>query len=303
MAGQRSLSTVQWQLCLPSLQLASESRVNVCRLTGRIIPIESHYCLLVEQFITFGDFTYTEVNVDINQAFRFVFDDERWTNKILIGVLMSLLSFLILPAFILSGWVLQIVRNVMSGVKRPLAEWDDWGKMLRDGFNLFIAQLVYGLPLIILMIIFLALSGGFAAFSDSSSDAAAAGLTVTALLFTCIAFIYGILLLFLTPAITIQYAMTDELSATFRFSEVFAIAREHFADILISVVVIVVAAVLFSMVTGVLSLIPCLGWIAAVVLGLAFGPYIAAVTGHLYGQIGTKVQGPGKMPPIEEPVM
>lgn len=63
--------------------------------------------------------------MDINQAFRFVFDDERWTNKILIGVLMSLLSFLILPAFILSGWVLQIVRNAMSGVKQPLAEWDD----------------------------------------------------------------------------------------------------------------------------------------------------------------------------------
>jgi hypothetical protein len=238
--------------------------------------------------------------VDINQAFRFVFDDERWTNKILIGVLMSLLSFLIIPAFMLSGWVLQIVRNVMNGVKQPLAEWDDWGKLLRDGFNLFIAQLVYALPLLVIFFVFILTSGGFAALSDASEDVAAAGFMASFGLLGCVALLYGLALLFLTPAITIQYAMTDELGACFRFGEVFAIAREYFADILISVVVVIVAAVGLSLVTGVLSLIPCLGWIAAAVIGLAFGPYIAAVTGHLYGQIGTKVQGPGKMTVVEE---
>lgn len=237
--------------------------------------------------------------MDINQAFRYVFDDERWTNKILIGVLMSLLSFFIIPAFILSGWVVQIVRNVMSGVKQPLAEWDDWGKLLRDGFNLFIAQFVYALPLLVIFFIFIVTSGGFAALSDGSEDVAAAGLTISVLLLSCVALLYGIVLLFLTPAITIRYAMTDELSACFRFSEVFAIVREHFANILISVGVIIVAAVALSLVTGVLGLIPCLGWIAAVVISLAFGPYIAAVTGHLYGQIGTKVQGPGKMSVVD----
>jgi hypothetical protein len=238
--------------------------------------------------------------VDINQAFRYVFDDERWTNKILIGVLMSLLSFLILPALILNGWLVQIVRNVMGGDKRPLAEWDDWGKLLKDGFYLFVAQLVYTLPFLIIFFIALASSFGISGLSgELGEEAASAGFMATFGLLGCVSIIFAIALLFLTPALTIQYAMTDDLGACFRFSEVFAIARENMADIFIAFVVTLVAAFAISLAFGVLSIIPCLGWIAAFVLGLALGPYLVAVTGHLYGQIGSKVQGPGKMAVVE----
>jgi hypothetical protein len=237
--------------------------------------------------------------VDISQAFRYVFDDERWTNKILLGVLMTVFSFLILPALILNGWMVQIVRNVMGGSKRPLAEWDDWGKLLKDGFFLFVAQLVYTLPFLIIFFIVFASSIGLSGLSEVSEDAAAAGFMATFGLLGCVAFIYAVVLLFLTPALTIQYAMTDDLGACFRFGEVFAIARENMADIFIAFVVTLVAGIAISLVFGVLSIIPCLGWIVAFVLGLAIGPYLLAVTGHLYGQIGAKVQGPGKMAVVE----
>jgi hypothetical protein len=115
----------------------------------------------------------------------------------------------------------------------------------------------------------------------------------------CVSIIYAIVLLFLTPALTIQYAMTNELGACFRFSEIIAIARENMADIFIAFVVLIVAAIAMSLVFGVLAIIPCLGWIAAFILGLALGPYLVAVTGHLYGQIGSKVQGPGKVAVVE----
>ena len=39
--------------------------------------------------------------MDVNKAFRFMFDDKQWISKLLIGAVMSVLSFLIIPAFIL----------------------------------------------------------------------------------------------------------------------------------------------------------------------------------------------------------
>jgi uncharacterized membrane protein len=53
----------------------------------------------------------------------------------------------------------------------------------------------------------------------------------------------------------------------------------------------VVAVLAISVVTGIVAIVPCLGWIAAVLIGLAMGPYIQFVTGHLYGQIAAKLPG------------
>ena len=38
--------------------------------------------------------------MDVNKAVRFVMDDKQWINKLLIGAVMSVLGFLILPALI-----------------------------------------------------------------------------------------------------------------------------------------------------------------------------------------------------------
>ncbi|HRO25234.1 MAG TPA: DUF4013 domain-containing protein, partial [Promineifilum sp.] len=84
--------------------------------------------------------------MDVNKSIRYVFDDPQWISKVVIGALMSVLSFFILPAFILQGYVVKVIRQVMNGDWDGLPEWDDWGNLLRDGFNVFIAELVYTLP-------------------------------------------------------------------------------------------------------------------------------------------------------------
>lgn len=50
--------------------------------------------------------------MDISKAFSYVFKDEQWAGKIGIGALISLLSFLIIPIPLLSGWMVGITRNV-----------------------------------------------------------------------------------------------------------------------------------------------------------------------------------------------
>lgn len=226
--------------------------------------------------------------MDVNKAVRFVFEDKQWISKLLIAILISLLAFVIVPALILQGYVVKLIRQVMNGNRDTLPEWDDWGKLLRDGFFVTVGELAWMLPLILLVIIVSVATGGIGSLSE---DAAAVAATGGGLLLLCLVLLMVLVALFLTPALLIQYAIKDDFGALFRFSEVFDIIRNHMSDILIAFLVTVAAVFVVSLIGGVLGIIPCLGWIAAFVIGLASGPYVSFVGGHLYGQIAAKVLG------------
>ena len=228
--------------------------------------------------------------MDVSKAIRFVMEDKQWISKLIIGALMSVLGFLILPALILQGYLVKVIRHVMNGNWDSLPEWDDWGDLLKDGFFVTVAQIVYTLPFILLMIIGGVATGGMANLMGSD-DLAAVAAGGGGLLLLCLVVLFAVALLFLTPAILIQYAIKDDFGACFRFGEVFAIIRNHMSDILIAFLITLIAAFVVSLVIGVLSFIPCLGWIAALLIGLAVGPYISFVSGHLYGQIAAKILG------------
>jgi len=229
--------------------------------------------------------------MDVNKAFRYVFDDKQWISKLLIGVLMSLLSFLILPALILQGYAVKVIRHVMAGNRDELPEWSDYGALLKDGFFVTVAEIVWTLPFIILFVVGGIATGGLGSLADNGSDLAAAGAVSGGLALACLGILFLAALLLLMPAILIQYAVTDEFGATFRFGEVWAIMRNNLADILLVFVVTIVAVMAIGIVAAVVGIVPCLGWLAAGAIGLAVSPYITFVTSHLYGQIGTKEFG------------
>jgi hypothetical protein len=229
--------------------------------------------------------------MDVNKAFRFVFDDKQWISKLLIGAVMSVLAFFIVPAFILQGYLVKLVRQVMDGNDNQLPEWMDYGKLLRDGFFVTVGQLIWVLPFILLFIILGAATGGFGSMADNGSGFGAAMATGSGLLLACVVLLMVVAFLFISPALLIQYAREDEFGALFRFSEIFDIVRDNMADILITFLVSVVAVLAISVVAGIVGIVPCLGWIAAALIALASGPYVQFVTGHLYGQIAAKLPG------------
>lgn len=238
--------------------------------------------------------------MDVAKAFTFITEDDRWMGKIGIGALISLLAFLILPAFLLTGYMVGITRNVMNGVKRPLPEWEDLGTLFKDGISIAIASLVYTLPFWLLICIAFVTTigfGGLSEVSEISEDALVAGVLATYGLVGCLTLIFMLALFFISPAIVIQYVREGELSACFRFGEVLTIARENLGDIVIAGLTPFAVSFVFSILFGALSIIPCLGWIASFALGVVMGPYLTAVTGHLYGQIAGKVGG---KPPEEK---
>lgn len=218
-----------------------------------------------------------------------------------IGILISLVSFLILPTFLLYGYAVGITRNVMNNEKLPLPEWEDLGTLFKDGMVMFVAGIVYTLPFWLLICIAFGATIGFGGLSEAtqiSEDAAVAGILATYGLVGCLTLIFMLAFFFISPAIVIQYVREDDLAACFRFSEVIAIVRDNFADILIAGLTPFAASFVLSTLFGVMSImIPCLGWVASFLLGIAAGPYLTAVTGHLYGQIAGKIGG---APPEEK---
>lgn len=227
--------------------------------------------------------------MDIGKAIGFVTEDERWVTKIVIGGLVAFLSlifsFLIIPLFFLFavyGYTVQVTRNVMEGVERPLPEWENWGKLFMDGLVIFVATVVYTLPVWLLtccaLLFIVPLGGAEGDMGDVLAGISVLGITVI----SCLILLFALALLVVSPAIVIQYARTDDFGACFRFSEVLGFTRDNIGDILIALLVIWGVSIL----VGFLAFIPLVGSMGQV--------YLLAVTGHLYGQIGAKAGGTGK---------
>lgn len=218
--------------------------------------------------------------MDINKAIKYIPEDADWVKKVIIAAVLSVASFLIIPGFILVGYMIRIIRQVMNGEWDGLPEWDDWGTLLKDGFFIFLAEFIYTLPIIIILIIGGVALGGFASLSDSGNMFALIG-GVGGILLLCLMFLFVIALLFLAPAITIQYAIKDDFGSLFRFGELKDIVTSNLSNILI----VFVVTLAIGFVSGLLAGIPILGWIVAAAIGAA----TIFVIGHLYGQIAAKV--------------
>src|SRR5215213_7334307 len=100
-----------------------------------------------------------EENMDAEQSFSFPFEDKDWASKLGLGASISAVPIL---SFAWSGYLVEIIRNVMSNAAEPLPAWDDLGKKFNDGIILFGAGLVYALPLLIALCLPLSM----AAFSE-----------------------------------------------------------------------------------------------------------------------------------------
>jgi hypothetical protein len=226
--------------------------------------------------------------MDVGKAITFFRDDEQWVGKIIIAAVFAFLSFLLVPIPLVIGYSIGIGRNVMNHLEKPLPEWTNFGKLFMDGLYVLIAQIVYTLPFWIIACIGFAATVGFGSLSEMSEEAAASGILATFGVTGCLALIFALALVVISPAIFIQYLRTEDFGAMFRFREVFQIVQANVGDILVTVAVSIAAGVVLSLLTGVLSIIPCLGWIAGVIISLLFTPWLSFALGHLYGQIAAK---------------
>jgi hypothetical protein len=230
--------------------------------------------------------------VDINKSFSFAFADNQWVNKLGIGALITLIPIL---NFAWTGYMVELMRNVMKDTAEPLPTWDDLGQKLTDGLMLFVAGFVYVLPILMvtcLPLSFMIVPAILSEYSDTQDIAdviTAAGSAVFFCLL-CVFFLYMLAFSVMYPAIMVLFARERTLASCFKFSEVFDLIRKNSSTFLtawaVNIGVSLAASVALGIAQTILGFIPCVGWIAALALTFGVIVYTSVVYAHLFGQFG-----------------
>ena len=245
--------------------------------------------------------TQSSVSIDLKEILAFPFEDANWTNKFLIGSLITLASFVIpfVPVLLLYGYTMQIMRPIIVEQGKPfLPEWDKWDKLLLDGVKLFGIVFIYMLPLMILLFVgmsffFVPVAAGIPLMEglEKGGDGAA-GIILTVVtiisvlgamvligLGTILAMAVGLVM----PAVIGHIVATDEFGAAFRVREWWPIFRANLAGFLIAYVIVMVASIVLSSVLMVIYVTVILCCLIPIIMG-PVTMYLLAIYGAVFGQ-------------------
>ena len=226
------------------------------------------------------------------QHFRFPLDDERWQSKALIGGLLGLFGFIILPLLLpLWGYGVRLLRQTVKGEEPFLPEWDDWGQLFGDGLRMIVIGIVYTLPGLLLMCV--AFGAWFISFvpAAAADQAGAEGLAIGAFVLT---YALGYVLLGVAGLVTLPLAflavvgMTrmaayDSLGSAFEFGEVWRLARAGLGNYLLAFAVWYGVIFLLSWIAAMFMYTLVLACLYPILIG-AVGFYASVLLGALFGR-------------------
>ncbi len=232
--------------------------------------------------------------MDIGKPLTYMFEDEKWANKVVVGAVINLIPLLNLAT---AGYMLATIRNVANDVVPALPTWDEFGDHFVKGLILTIIGLIYSLPLLIvsccpLFAMFLP------AFSESEEMATALGVGYLLIvsLFGLFVLLYAIAYTFVMPAVILRYASTEDFSAAFRFGEIFGFIRDNLNSYLKAWLYLLVVGVVIGigqlLVAAIVGWIPICGWIIVWVIGLGVAFWTYLVMAYVYGSFAREVQLP-----------
>ncbi|HIQ11660.1 MAG TPA: DUF4013 domain-containing protein [Caldilineales bacterium] len=222
-----------------------------------------------------------EAVMDYAKAITFIFQDDNWIGTLLIGGGVTLLGFFFfwtligpfLAYALLTGYMMQLIRDVYKDPDAELPPWEDWGAKMADGLKLMVAQFIWELPLFLVMIPFLGAMILSTIYPDS--DVLAVFAIVSYFGFLCLTFFYSMFFMIVQPAMTINLTIHDAFARAFDFTGIFRIIKTHLAEVLI-IALLVYGISYFAGIMGMVMLL----------IGVVFTSFwVMLVRGHLYGQL------------------
>jgi Protein of unknown function (DUF4013) len=192
-----------------------------------------------------------------------------WGKVLILGVIV-IASILIVPIFLLMGYIFRIIKATLAGLDE-LPEFDEIGAMFVDGLKIFVVAIVYGIPVyIIALIIGLIVNTGVNTTTTIGLNPMMFwGLFVAYIVYIIVALIIGLIEVI---AIVNMAYYDGELGAAFRFSEIL----EHISRIgwgkYIATYIIVAIIAFIGYLIGVLTFFILIG---IILLPLVIAPYIA----------------------------
>lgn len=220
--------------------------------------------------------------MDIGSAFTYMFDDEDWIKKLAIGGGIIFAAIILSPVIIglllflpVSGYMIEVLKNVRDGSPRPLPDWSDFGGLFKTGLFVTLIGIVYYIPVILLSC---GSAGAQMIPQMANMDQDAAGMIAfVAVCLNCVQFLVSIAVGLMIPAALIRYAQYETFGSAFQIGEIFSFISANLGDYIVVFLLTWVAGLLAGF-----GLILCL-------IGVFFTVFWSyLVAGNLYGQLARK---------------
>ena len=190
------------------------------------------------------------------------------------GFIVALVLAILLGAFY-NGYQVKILRG-----DEPLPEVTDYGTLFSDGLKYMIIQFVYMIPVIIVLVVTLG-----ATLLPVISEAAAAGtidpVPNASMIGGLVAGILVVIVLAIVIALfaiigSIRFTRTGSMGEAFNFGAILAtIGSIGWGSYILALVIMIVIAIAYGLVTSIISGIPRIGPIVSPIVQLVLSPAVA----------------------------
>jgi hypothetical protein len=230
----------------------------------------------------------------LEDGFSYPLRDD-WIGRIVIGGVLGFLSVLVVPAFLIVGYLVRVLEGTIGGDEVP-PEFTDWGDLLMKGVIGTIIGIAYTvIPVVAYGVVIAVVAGtGGAVGGDAGALIGAVGVLL-ALAFIPVLF----LVYYAVPAALSAYAARGELGAAFDpdLLKPALFSTEYLVAVLMPIVVAIVtwiATVVLAVTVVGLLLVPFVQFYGQVAVFRMFGTAFATVNDRVEGASG----GAG---PVDDP--
>jgi hypothetical protein len=191
-----------------------------------------------------------------------------WGKVLILGIIM-IASILIVPIFLVYGYMFRIIKATLAGLDE-LPEFDEIGEMFVDGLKILVVAIVYAIPVWILSaIVGLLIGSSISATTTTIDPTMVWALFLGNMVFVIIAVIIGLIEVM---AIANMAYYNGDLGAAFRFSEILDhISKIGWGKYIVTYIVIAIVAFIGFLI-GMLTLFILIG---IILLPLVIAPFIA----------------------------
>lgn len=208
--------------------------------------------------------------VNFTKAFTYIFEDERWFDKLIVPLLVSLIP--VIGQFVMLGYILRTINNVANNELNPLPTFD-FGEDLSRGFRYTLINLVYSLPAFLLALLLML---PINMMNDNSGKGAEVFGIMLMLLIVCLIVVYALALFLIQPISMSNFAVKNTFASGFEFGNFFKRLRTDFKAWLL-----VYAG---SILAGLIAPLGSIVFFIGVVVTTFYGQLLVA---HLSGQAMT----------------
>jgi len=207
--------------------------------------------------------------MDLERSLTYPFKDDEWLQKLLIAGIVGVIPIINLA---LIGWGIRQLKRVIDDRELPLPDWSDFGDYFVKGLMVVIGNLIYAIPMLILICLASVLGDWFTGYEYGYGNG---GPNIIGVCFGCLSSLWGLLIGVVLPAAITHYAVTEDFASFFRFGEIFSYIGRNLGNYIIALIVSALVWIVASIVGGVFCGV-------GVILTM---PWATLVTAHLLAMV------------------